>query len=173
MAKSLGSFVGKRPSMWKAAFPWPGIACCPKASEIAGGGFWVLFRPWHIRQGPAAGAIGAIGSAHNFKTDALLYGRWFVRPDTSLLKESSCAFHTVLARRPTHLAVLTTRVGRVDALTPGDLRTQRHGLAASRSSASRVTLSSNGISTSHGLFKLEIVVIVDSRMLDLFVFFTL
>jgi hypothetical protein len=43
------------------------------------------------------------------------------------------------------------------------------GWAASRSSASRVPLSSNGTSTSHGLYKckLEIVVIVDSRMLDL------
>jgi hypothetical protein len=60
------------------------------------------------------------------------------------------------ARRP-HLAVLTTRVGRVDALPlASDSRTQRYGWAASRSSASRVALSSNGTTTSHGLYKQEL-----------------
>ena len=56
-------------------------------------------------------------------------------------------------------------------VTPSDSRTQRHGWAASGNSASRVTLSSNGTTTSHRLHKLEIVVIVDSRVLDLFVLF--
>jgi hypothetical protein len=55
-------------------------------------------------------------------------------------------------------------------VTPSDSRTQRHGWAASGSSASRVTLSSNGTTTSHGLYKLEIVVIVDSRVLDLYLY---
>jgi hypothetical protein len=49
--------------------------------------------------------------------------------------------------------------------TPSDSRTQRYGWAAGRSSASRVPLSSNVTTASHGLYKLEIVVIADSRML--------
>jgi hypothetical protein len=53
-------------------------------------------------------------------------------------------------------------------VTPSDSRTQRHGWAASGSRASRVALSSNETTTSHGLCKLEIAVIVDSRVLDLY-----
>ena len=56
-------------------------------------------------------------------------------------------------------------------VTPSDSRTQRHGWAASGNSASRVMLSSNGTTTSHGLHKLEIVVIVDSRVLDLCLYY--
>jgi hypothetical protein len=55
--------------------------------------------------------------------------------------------------------------------TPSDSRTQRHGWAAGRSSASRVPLSSNATTTGHGLYKLEMVVIVDSRMLVLYFYF--
>jgi hypothetical protein len=55
--------------------------------------------------------------------------------------------------------------------TPSDSRTQRYGWAAGRSSASRVPLSSNATTTGHGLCKLEMVVIVDSRMLVLYFYF--
>ena len=40
-----------------------------------------------------------------------------------------------------------------------------------RSSASRVPLSSNATTTSHGLYKLENVVIVDLRMLAMYFYF--
>ena len=55
--------------------------------------------------------------------------------------------------------------------TPSDSRFQRYGWAAGRSSASRVPLSSNATTTSHGLYKLEIVVIVDLRMLAMYFYF--
>jgi hypothetical protein len=53
-------------------------------------------------------------------------------------------------------------------VTPSDPGIQRHGWTARRSSASRVALSSNETTTSHGLYKLVIVVIVDFRVLGLY-----
>ena len=55
--------------------------------------------------------------------------------------------------------------------TPSDSRSQRYGWAAGRSSASRVPLSSSATPTSHGLYKLEMVVIVDLRMLVSYLYF--
>ena len=56
------------------------------------------------------------------------------------------------------MAVTWRPRGRV---APSDPRTQRHGWA-------REWKQSNGTTASHGLHKLEIVVIVDSRVLDLY-----
>jgi hypothetical protein len=52
-----------------------------------------------------------------------------------------------------------------------DSRSQRYGWAAGRSSASRVPLSSNAATTSCGLYKPEMVVIVDLRMLASYFYF--
>ena len=56
--------------------------------------------------------------------------------------------------------------------TPSDSRLPNDSVGREcRSSASRVPLSSNATTTSHGLYKLEIVVIVDLRMLAMYFYF--
>ena len=56
--------------------------------------------------------------------------------------------------------------------TPSDLRLPNDSVGREcRSSASRVPLSSNATTTSHGLYKLKIVVIVDLRMLAMYFYF--
>ncbi len=76
-----------------------------------------------------------------------------------------------MERRPTRGGVDNTGRPRGRG-TPGDLRLPNDSVGREyRSSASRVPLSSNATTTSHGLYKLEMVVIVDLRMLAMYFYF--